>query len=84
MAGNINGMRPKLLALVALLLMATAAPGAPPKVVKAAPDNGQLDVDPATRELRIEFDQPMNTGGAWSVVGGGASFPHFFSRPRWV
>jgi hypothetical protein len=54
---------------------------APPKVVKAVPDNGDVDVDPNLREIRITFDQPMGKG--MSVVGGGESFPELMGQPRW-
>ncbi len=65
------------------LLFATSLWAAAPRVVKATPDNGQNDVDPAkVKELRIEFDQPMQTGGR-SVVGGGDTFPNLIGKPRW-
>lgn len=64
-------------------LAVSAALAAPPKVVKATPDNGAQNVDPALRQLRIEFDQPMDRGG-WSVVGGGPKFPRFVGRLRWL
>lgn len=64
------------IALVALCLAACAsqALSKPPKVAKAVPDNGDTDVDPTLKEIRITFDQPMSTGGQ-SIVGGGESFP---------
>ena len=65
-------------------LLAPLAPGAAPRVVSATPDSGQADVDPALRELRIVFDQPMNRGGGWSVVGGGETFPALIGKPRWT
>jgi hypothetical protein len=55
----------------------------PPKVVKTTPENGQDDVDPATSEIRVEFDQPMNAGGR-SIVGGGERFPKLTTRPSWI
>lgn len=57
--------------------------GAPPVVVEMSPDNGDIDVDPATTELRVTFDQPMTQRGL-SVVGGGDSFPEIMGTPRWV
>ena len=51
--------------------------------VKATPDNGAKDVDPATRELRIVFDQPMNRD-VYSLVGGGESYPKMIGKPTWV
>jgi carboxyl-terminal processing protease len=74
-------------ALVPLALAATlhaAAFAEPPKVVKASPDDGELNVDPAkTTELRVEFDQPMDTVGGYSIVGGGDSFPEVTGKPKW-
>ena len=54
---------------------------APPQVLKAVPDNGDLGVDPGLRVIRVTFDQAMNRGGM-SVVGGGESFP-VHGKPRW-
>ena len=60
------------------------AADAPPRVAKAKPDDGAMDVDPATRELRVTFDQDMDQGG-YSIVGGGPTFPgEPATRPRWV
>ncbi len=55
-------------------LAALPSVAAPPKVIKAVPDNGDVDVDPGLREIRITFDQPMSPGGQ-SIVGGGDTFP---------
>lgn len=55
---------------------------AAPKVAKASPDNGDTDVDPALREITIEFDQDMKTDG-FSVCGGGPSFPEVVGQPKW-
>ena len=68
-------------AAVFVSIAATNAVAAPPKVVKAVPDDGDMDVDPALREIRITFDQPMAEG--MSVVGGGENFPEIQGRPRW-
>jgi len=69
------------------IVMAVVCGGAradPPRVLKASPDDGELNVDPAkTAELRIEFDQPMDTVGGYSIVGGGDSFPAVLGKPRW-
>ena len=46
----------------------------PPKVVKSVPENGDINVDPNLREIRVTFDQAMSHGG-YSVVGGGESYP---------
>jgi len=66
-----------------LLTTAALVLAAPPRVVSAQPDNGQTDVDPATRQIKIVFDQPMSRDG-FSVVGGGPNFPQITARPRWV
>jgi hypothetical protein len=52
-------------------------------VVKAVPDNGAADVDPAVREVRVVFDQPMDTS-MFSFVGGGESFPKTRGQPFWA
>jgi hypothetical protein len=60
------------------------AADAPPQVVSASPDDGARDVDPATRELRVTFDQDMDQRGI-SIVGGGPTFPaEPEARPRWL
>ena len=64
------------------LMVAAAAPAAPPKVVITSPDNGEVDVDPATKEIRVGFDQPMDPRGR-SVVGGGETFPEIAGQPQW-
>ena len=76
-------MRKLIVLLVPILLgQTTIAISAPPKVVEAKPDNGALGVDPATKEIRIEFDQPMSKGGM-SIVGGGEQFPEIMGKPSW-
>lgn len=55
---------------------------AAPKVVITSPDNGDVDVDPAIKEIRVEFDQAMSPRGR-SVVGGGDAFPEFAGDPKW-
>jgi hypothetical protein len=69
--------------LALALALSFAANAAPPKVVITSPDNGEVDVDPAVKEIRVEFDQPMNPGGR-SVVGGGEHFPEFAGNPKWA
>ena len=65
-------------------LAASTVLAAPPKVVKATPDNGDQNVDPGLKMLRIEFDQPMDHSGM-SIVGGGPKFPKLIgTRPRWL
>jgi hypothetical protein len=53
-----------------------------PKIVSMTPANGDEDVDPSVRELRITFDRPMMEG-MWSVVGSGPRFPKMTSSPRY-
>lgn len=62
---------------------ASTAVAGPPKVIRAVPDNGQIDVDPNLREIRITFDQDMARGG-FSWVGGGPSYPKTRGKPRWI
>lgn len=62
----------------------TAVAAQAPRVVKTVPANGDTDVNPNLRDLRIEFDQPMDTGGGFSIVGGGDTFPEITGRPRWL
>ena len=72
-----------LFGVVVMMFGSVVALAESPKVVKASPDDGASDVDPATNELRVEFDQPMDRGGM-SIVGGGDNFPKILGRPHWV
>ncbi len=65
------------------LVTANRAFAAPPQVVISSPDNGEIDVAPDVKEIKIEFDQPMNPGGR-SIVGGGDSFPKISGDPKWT
>jgi hypothetical protein len=69
--------------LTLVLLLASFTTAAPPKVVITSPDNGEVDVDPGLKEIRIEFDQPMDPGGR-SILGGGETFPEFAGDLKWV
>lgn len=69
------------LALIVGLLVAKTAFGVP-TVVRAVPDNGDIDVDPKLTEIRIEFDQDMNPGG-YSICGSGPGMPQATGEPRW-
>ena len=60
-----------------------AAMAAPPKVIKAVPDNGATNVDPDLREIRVTFDQDMNRV-SYSWTGGGETFPKLRGQPRWI
>lgn len=70
-------------ALAMVLLVAAFASAEPPKVIEAIPDNGETNVDPSLREIRVAFDQPMDTGG-FSWVGGGPTYPKVLGRARWI
>ena len=72
-----------LVVVVILLSMVGLSNAAPPKVIKMIPQNGKQDVDPALKQIRIEFDQDMN-GGGFSICGGGPSFPELIGKPRWL
>jgi hypothetical protein len=70
-------------AVALVLLLSGVTQAAAPKVVATVPDAGDLDVDPAVKEIRVEFDQPMNPVGR-SIVGGGAAFPKIAGQPKWL
>ncbi len=56
-----------------------------PRVASASPDDGEADVDPATRELRVTFDQDMGRGMSVASSGGGPTDPLDPSaRGRWA
>lgn len=55
----------------------------PPRVVKTVPEADAKDVEPGTKEIRITFDQVMDSGAGYSIVGGGPQFPKILGRPRW-
>src|SRR5688572_13887975 len=71
------------IAMTAIIWIPTGAAADAPAVVKASPDNGDTDVDPNLKEIRIEFDQDM-LAGSHSICGGGDSFPEMDGKPRWV
>lgn len=75
-------IRPSALAIAIVSCAACAAWADPPRVVQASPDHGDVGVDPGVREIRIEFDQPMSSGGQ-SICGGGDTFPRLTDKPRW-
>ena len=76
-----NGQLSTLLALLVALTLPTLA--APPKVVKATPDNNQQEVDPSLAELRVVFDQPMSPGGRSIVNSSRGLLPGLIDKPRW-
>ena len=69
--------------LLAVALVFSVEAAAPPRVVKASPDNGATGVDPATPEIRIVFNQPMSTGG-FSFVGSGETYPKTRGKATWL
>lgn len=58
-------------------------PAGQPRVTRTQPANGAKNVDPATRELRITFDQPMDPE-SMSLVGGGPEYPEITGKPKWI
>ena len=72
-----------ILLIVAFIVSLAGFAAAEPKVVITSPDNGEIDVSPDVKEIRIEFDQPMNARGR-SIVGGGESFPEISGELTWL
>ena len=70
-----------LIVLASAMALIHVAIAAPPKVVITSPDNGETDVSPDLKEIRVEFDQPMNPAG--SIVGGGENFPEIAGDMKW-
>jgi hypothetical protein len=75
--------RRTLIVFALLLPLAGFANAAAPKVVTSSPDNGETDVDPATKEIRVEFDQPIDPVGR-SLIGGGDTFPKVTGDLKWL
>ena len=57
--------------------------GTAPEILSVSPAIGAGDVDPATAEIRVTFDQDMSVGG-YSWTGGGEMFPKTTGKPEWV
>jgi hypothetical protein len=53
----------------------------PPVVVETVPENGERDVDPALKEIRIVFDRDME--GGYSICDG-PRVPEASGKPRWI
>lgn len=70
-------------AMLGVIGFAAVATAAPPKVVMSTPDDGDDFVSADVKELRIEFDQPMNPRGR-SIVGGGEAMPKINGEIRWA
>ncbi|MCY3684527.1 MAG: S41 family peptidase [Gemmatimonadetes bacterium] len=64
----------------------TAGAEEPPRVVRTVPENGAQSVDVATMELRVTFDQPMDTKRGYSFVILGSKFvlPEVAGKPQWI
>ena len=77
------GKNKNLFAVLILMLLATSAYAVSPKVVKTVPENGDENVRPGLRRIRIVFDQDMSHQGH-SVCGGGPTFPEVVGKPRWT
>jgi hypothetical protein len=69
--------------ILILSFLPVAAWAVPPKVVEIVPENGAQNVDPKLSQIRVVFDQDMNTRG-FSVCGGGPKFPKLIGKPRWL
>jgi len=68
---------------VLLFFLATSVYAVSPKVVKTVPQNGDDNIMPGLRRIKILFDQDMNHQGH-SVCGGGPTFPEIVGKPRWT
>ncbi|MBN1796697.1 MAG: hypothetical protein JW804_08490 [Sedimentisphaerales bacterium] len=71
------------LAICFLILPAADLFAAEPKVIETEPANGDTNVDPRLKMIRIVFDQDMDTVGGYSVCGGGPTYPKTIGNPRW-
>jgi carboxyl-terminal processing protease len=77
-------LKPLRFALVSVVaVLAGVAAASQPVVVSASPDLGDSDVDPTLTQLRIEFDQDMDTRGGMSICGGGPRFPNLTGKGKW-
>ena len=70
-------------AAVAMAVASNCAIATPPKVLEMIPDNRSSEVDPALPEIRITFDQDMDTRIGYSICGGGEEYPNFIGKPKW-
>jgi len=71
------------LALTVALVALTRDPDAKrPKVLSTNPRNGDRNVDPGLKELRVVFSRSM-LPGRMSIVGDGPEYPNFEGEPRW-
>lgn len=68
---------------ISALVIVLASLGTPPRVIEATPDNGDTEVDPHLKEIRIRFDQDM-TQPDRSICGGGPAFPKTSGAGHWL
>lgn len=68
---------------VLLVVAASAALAEPPKVISSVPLPDSTGVDPALTNIRVTFDQDMDTRG-FSWVGGGPTYPTTRGKARWI
>jgi len=73
---------PIFIALIILTIISTSANASPPKVIRTVPENGDQNVDPRLWQIRIEFDQNMETRD-YSVCTGTSS-PKIIGKPTWI
>src|SRR5580658_8132182 len=75
-----------IVAVRALAQTPVPTPNPPPsvKVVTIIPNDGAIDVDPATKQLRVTFNQPMDTRGYSFVEDGSDTYPGTAALPYWL
>ena len=84
--GIFSTARRTLLWLCLFIGCATAGAEEPPRVVRTVPENGAQSVDAATTELRVTFDQPMDTkrGYSFVILGSKSMLPEVAGKPQWI
>jgi hypothetical protein len=76
-------VRKKMLFCIAAIgFLSTCVFAAAPKVVKTFPENGDMNVKPGPTNIRIMFDQDMESG--MSICGSGEHFPEITGKAKWV
>lgn len=69
-------------AMMACLVVEAFA--AQPHVTKSVPDADAKQIDPETHEIRVTYDQAMDTDHGYSVLTGGSLGVKILGRPRWA
>ncbi len=84
--GMFVAVRGTLLGFCLFVGCATAGAEERPRVVRTVPENGAQSVGAATKELRVIFDQPMDTKRGYSFVtlGSKSMLPEVAGKPRWI